>query len=184
MSKNTEAKKLILQLSPESVQSVIDGLKDHKIWLNNKCQELEYRICKEIQAFAQNMYNSSYWNTWTKDGGADTHQARVNVTVERDSEISLVIANGEDAVWVEFGTGVYHNGAVGQSPNPNGEKLGFTIGSYGDGNGKKEAWGYYDEETGELTFTRGVSATKPLYYAVKNTLGVKLYQIAKEVFAE
>lgn len=104
----------------------------------------------------------------------------VSVTVSERGSISVVVAEGEDAVWCEFGAGVYHNGSVGSSPNPYGNDLGFTIGSYGKGYGKKQAWGYYDEN-GDLVITRGTPASMPLYNAAQEVMR-KAIEIAKEVF--
>ena len=104
----------------------------------------------------------------------------VAVTVSERGSISVVVAEGEDAVWCEFGAGVYHNGSVGSSPNPYGNDLGFTIGSYGKGYGKKQAWGYYDEN-GDLVITRGTPASMPLYNAAQEVMR-KAVEIAKEVF--
>ena len=104
----------------------------------------------------------------------------VAVTVSERGSISVVVAEGEDAVWCEFGAGVYHNGSVGSSPNPYGNDLGFTIGSYGKGSGKKQAWGYYDEN-GDLVITRGTPASMPMYNAVQE-VARKSVEIAREVF--
>lgn len=104
----------------------------------------------------------------------------VAVTVSERGSISVVVAEGEDAVWCEFGAGVYHNGSVGSSPNPYGNDLGFTIGSYGKGYGKKQAWGYYDEND-DLVITRGTPASMPLYNAAQEVMR-KAIEIAKEVF--
>ena len=81
-------------------------------------------------------------------------------------------------MWVEFGAGVYHNGAVGSSPNPYGSELGFTIGSYGT-NGARDIWGFY--ENGELVLTHGTPAAMPLFHAVQDTID-EIPSIAKEVF--
>ena len=91
----------------------------------------------------------------------------------------MVIANGEDAVWVEFGAGVYHNGSVGSSPHPKGAELGMTIGSYGNGRGSRRVWGYYDE--GGLVLTRGTPAQMPMYSAAK-AVCEKIDEIARRVF--
>lgn len=96
--------------------------------------------------------------------------------------VSVVVASGEDAVWVEFGAGVYHNGAAGSSPHPKGNELGFTIGSYGKGNGRKTTWGYLDDD-GELHLTHGTPATMPMYRAME-TVSEEVYLIAKEVFGK
>ena len=93
--------------------------------------------------------------------------------------ITTVIAEGEDAVWCEFGAGVYHNGSAGSSPNPYGKDLGFTIGNYGKGYGKRTAWGYFED--GELVITRGTPASMPMYNAVQE-VARKAIEIAREVF--
>lgn len=95
------------------------------------------------------------------------------------NHISVVIAAGEDAVWVEFGAGVYHNGSAGSSPHPKGAELGFTIGGYGKGMGKRKTWGFYED--GELRLTHGAPAVMPMYNAMK-TVCDEIASIAKEVF--
>lgn len=63
------------------------------------------------------------------------------MTVETEDESSvLVIAHGQDAIFIEFGTGVYHNGLG--SPHPKGEELGMTIGSYGKHLGLRRTWSF------------------------------------------
>ena len=82
---------------------------------------------------------------------------------------------------MEFGAGVYYNGAVGSSPNPLGTELGFTIGSYGLGNGRKEVWGYTGED-GQIHLTHGAPASMPLYKAVQS-VSRDIVRIAREVFS-
>lgn len=104
----------------------------------------------------------------------------VAVSVSERGAVTVIIADGEDAVWCEFGAGVYHNGSVGSSPNPYGNDLGFTIGSYGKGYGKKQAWGYYDDSD-NLVITRGTPASMPMYNAAQEVMR-KSVAIAREVF--
>ena len=110
-------------------------------------------------------------------GGQRT--AQVDVTIEDRENVTLVIASGEDAIWAEFGAGVHHNGSPGSSPHPKGSELGFTIGSYGKGMGKKDIWGFYED--GELRLTHGAPATMPMYNALK-TVCDEISEIAREVF--
>ena len=110
-------------------------------------------------------------------GGQRT--AQVDVSIDQRDNITLVIARGEDAVWVEFGAGVHYNGSAGTSPHPKGSELGFTIGGYGNGMGKKDVWGFYED--GKLRLTHGAPATMPMYNAVK-TVCDEIAEIAREVF--
>ena len=86
---------------------------------------------------------------------------------------------GEDVMFVEFGAGITYNGPAGQSPNPLGAKLGYTIGSYGQGHGAQEYWFYDDEEGTHLSF--GTEATMPMYKAGRE-VRQKYASIARSVF--
>ena len=100
-----------------------------------------------------------------------------------DAEIEdnkgVVIMEGEDATFVEFGAGVSLNGHLGSSPHPRGAELGMTIGDYGKGYGQYTSWGYKDIDG--LHVTRGVKSQKPLYETLLETKG-KVGEIAKEVW--
>lgn len=136
------------------------------------------RLAEEIGKEASRVFNSSSVDDIIKGGAS--HTANVSVTVTHSGDVSIIIADGEDAVWCEFGAGVYHNGAVGSSPNPYGSEHGLTIGSYGKGKGSRKAWGYM-AENGELVITRGTVATMPMYKALLSVAN-KSIAIAREVF--
>ena len=135
------------------------------------------RMAEEIANIASLKFGSATMEHTVR--GA-TRKPNVKVSVSERGSISVVVADGEDAVWCEFGAGVYYNSSVGSSPNPYGKDLGFTIGSYGKGYGKGKAWGYYDD-TGELVITRGTPASMPMYNAAKEVTK-KAIAIAREVF--
>jgi hypothetical protein len=59
--------------------------------------------------------------------------------------------------------------------------LGYTIGSYGNGNGAKAVWGFKGED-GTLHLTHGVPASMPLYRALQSVVN-DIEQIAREVFS-
>ena len=114
-----------------------------------------------------------------KGGQTSPRYAQVDVSVDNRGSVTVVVASGEDAVWVEFGAGVYHNGSPGSSPHPHGAELGMTIGGFGKGNGKKEVWGFY--ENGEFKLSRGTPARMPMALAI-TTVCNDIQSIAKEVF--
>ena len=83
---------------------------------------------------------------------------------DRKGDMSVTIRlQGEQAVFVEFGAGVFYNGSPGTSPHPYGVELGYTIGDYGLGLGKNETWEYM--EKGKYHITHGTPAAMPLYNA-------------------
>lgn len=101
-----------------------------------------------------------------------------SVSLEQTSNGYAIVAQGSAVAFIEFGTGVYHNTS---EPYPNPRPAGIVgIGEYGQGKGKRKAWGYRDEG-GEVVITRGNPASMPLWYATEE-MRRSILQIAREVF--
>ncbi len=164
-------------LDTKDINRAIREVESFKKKFLDKVDVYRKRIAEEIATQVSLNFDSSVIDDTVKNG---TRKPDVTVSVDERGSISVVVADGEDAVWCEFGAGVYHNGSAGSSPNPYGGKLGLTIGSYGKGFGKQQAWGYYDE-SGELIITHGTPASMPMYNAVKSVT-IKAITIAREVF--
>ncbi|MDR0821696.1 MAG: hypothetical protein LBN40_04445 [Oscillospiraceae bacterium] len=163
-------------LSEREIGKAIKELEQYKQELIRKTALLREKVADRIASLARSGFNGAVVDDVLK-GGVKT--AQVDVSLNNTNDVSLVIANGEDAIWVEFGAGVFHNGSAGSSPHPEGSALGFTIGGYGKGMGKKEVWGYYEGD--ELRLTHGTPAIMPMYNAVK-TVCDEIADIAREVF--
>ena len=103
----------------------------------------------------------------------------VSVHLDKTNNGYVIVAEGKAVAFIEFGAGVYHNGS---EPYPNPRPDGIVgIGEYGEGHGKRKAWGYLDEN-GELVITRGNPAAMPMWYAseeIKNSV----LKVVKEVFS-
>ena len=172
------ARKVItLKLNDSEIDRAIKELKQYKREFLKKVDEYRKRIADEIANNASLRFGSA---TMEYTIGGIPRKPSVAVGITNRGDISIVVAYGEDAVWCEFGAGVYYNGSVGTSPNPYAKDLGFTIGSYGKGYGKGKAWGYYDD-TGTLVITRGTPATMPMYNAAKEVTK-RAIEIAREVW--
>lgn len=169
--------KTIIKCTLDTIDQAIRELERYKADFLKKVEIYRKRIAEEIANLASQKFGSATMEHTVK--GA-TRKPDVNVSVDDRGSITVVVADGEDAVWCEFGAGVYYNGSVGSSPNPYGNDLGFTIGSYGKGYGKGKAWGYYDE-SGELVITRGTPASMPMYNSAKEVTK-RAIEIAREVF--
>ena len=163
-------------LSPNEIDKAIQELDQYKMSALKKMEILRKTIAKKLAQDIQGRFNRAISDDLLS---GDQKTAQVKIICENKENISVIIANGKEAVWVEFGAGVYHNGSVGTSPNPNGAKLGFTIGGYGKGNGEKEVWGFYKD--GELRLTHGTPAAMPMYNTVKNICN-EIAGIAREIF--
>lgn len=171
------ARVIEITLNSNSIQKAIDELRDYERDLGRKTNLLRERIAEVIRNQAANGFAASGIDDRLNGG---MRKANVSVTVDTSDGVSVVLASGDDAVWIEFGAGVYHNGGAGSSPNPLGAALGYTIGGYGKGHGKRSVWGYYDQG-GNLVLTHGTPATMPMYNAVQ-AVCASYVQIAKEVF--
>lgn len=163
-------------LSEQEVDRAIKELAEYKRDFLKKVHIFRERVAARIASEAQTGFNGAVADDLVNGG---KKFAKVNVTVDDNSLITTVIASGEDVFWVEFGTGVYHNGTAGSSPHPRGAELGFTIGGYGKGLGKNKTWGYYED--GKLQLTRGTPAIMPMEKAFLSVCN-EISEIAREVF--
>ena len=162
---------------PASIDAAVREIREYSEWVQRKTEELRQRVAYFIAKDASAVFNSAVADDLIGEGAVI---GSVDVVVEDNGNMTLVIANGEDAVFMEFGAGVYYNGSVGSSPNPLGAALGYTIGSYGKGNGAKNVWGFKGSD-GQLHLTHGVPASMPMYKAMMAVVN-DIEQIAREVF--
>lgn len=163
-------------LSVVGINRALRELDKYKREITERAELLQSKVAEFIAKEAQDSFNRAVLEDVI---GGDIKYAHVDVTVTRSGSTILVIATGEDAIWVEFGAGVTYNGLAGASPHPKGAELGFTIGGYGKGFGAKEMWGFW--ENGEIKMTLGTPAAMPLYGAVQAACR-EIEKIAKEVF--
>lgn len=163
-------------LSTSEINRAMKELADYKQEILHKTELLREKVAERLADEAKNGFSGAVVDDLTRGG---QRFAQVDVSVDNRGSVTVVVASGEDAVWVEFGAGVYHNGSPGSSPHPYGAELGMTIGGFGEGNGKKEVWGFYED--GELKLTRGTPARMPMALAV-TTVCNDIQAIAKEVF--
>lgn len=163
-------------LSTKEIDRALRELADYKQEIIRKTELLRDKVAERLAEEAKTGFSGAVVDDLVKGG---QKFAQVDVSVDNRGSVTVVVASGEDAVWVEFGAGVYHNGSPGSSPHPHGAELGMTIGGFGKGNGKKEVWGFY--ENGELKLSRGTPARMPMARAV-TTVCNDIQSIAKEVF--
>lgn len=169
-------KKISFKLSEQDIDRAIKELADYKREIQRKTELLRDKVAERLADEARKGFAGAVVDDLVRGG---QRFAQVDVSVNNRGSVTVVIASGEDAVWVEFGAGVYHNGSPGSSPHPHGAELGMTIGGFGKGNGKKEVWGFY--ENGELKLSRGTPARMPMALAI-TTVCNDIQSIAKEVF--
>lgn len=176
------SKVIKIGLNTKDLNRAIREVEKYKKDFLRKVDIFRDRIGKEVQELAQAGFNSAMIDD-VLPGYGSSRSANVKVEFDSKGNITTIFTKDEDAIWVEFGAGVYHNGSLGSSPHPSGVKLGYTIGGFGKGYGKGKVWGYYsnpDDKTG-LVLTHGTPATMPMYNAMK-TVSAKVITIAREVW--
>lgn len=162
-------KTITLSLGAKSIDKAIKELKAYQKWVEQKTNELAKRLA-EIGANEARVRFMGAQYKGTNDA---------SVSVEAIANGYKIVASGSAVFFIEFGAGVYYNGA---EPYPEPRPAGVSgIGEYGKGKGKQKAWGFYDE-TGELIITHGTPAAMPMYHASRVMLQ-EIQRIAKEVFA-
>ena len=182
------SKVITMELTTKGIEQAIKEIEAYKKDFIKKVDIFREKVAQEITDLAQAGFNSALVDDVIPSSpNGSSRTAKVTVDFTSNGNIT-VIATGEnekDAIWVEFGAGVYHNGSVGGSPHPEGVKLGYTIGGYGKGRGKGSVWGYYLEPESKkgLVLTHGTPATMPMYNAMK-TISAKVVTIAREVFGK
>ena len=156
-------------LSTSEINRAMKELADYKQEILRKTELLREKVAERLADEAKSGFSGAIVDELILKGGQTSPRyAQVDVSVDNRGSVTVVVASGEDAVWVEFGAGVYHNGSPGSSPHPHGVELGMTIGGFGKGNGKKEV-------------SRGTPARMPMALAITAVCN-DIQSIAKEVF--
>ena len=173
-------KTIKISLSEAGISRALEELAEYKASLEEKTDIFRRRVAEELKDYAKQLFDAAEEDIIS--GGNDGLKPVEVEVEEREGGLSVVLASGADAVFIEFGAGVYHNGAAGASPHPKGQELGYTIGGYGKGFGQRKAWGYRDG-SGNLIVTRGTEAMMPMLNAADRCAEIAA-RIAREVFAE
>lgn len=168
---------ITMRLSAESIEEAIKKIDEYKQSLNVKATRLAELIAERVAWSASMGFSTSVADDII--GGAQVGSS-VAVSVENDGRTQIVMASGADAVFIEFGAGVYNNGAAGSSPHPKGAELGFLIGEYGKGYGRRNVWAFKGEG-GETILTHGTPAAMPMYNGLQEILPI-ITDLAREVF--
>lgn len=175
------AKVISFTLDAKSVASAIRELEKYKTEFLNNMKKLQHLVAERIRWTAETGFSTAMVGDYLF-GQPD--ESKVTVEMQDDGDVTVVFANGDQAVFIEFGAGVYHNGPVGSQPHPwersEPEYQGFAIGTYGKGNGRRRAWGY-KALNGSLVVTRGTPAAMPMYHGYAEAIAV-LDDLVKEVF--
>jgi hypothetical protein len=157
-----------MTLSSSSIKDAIKELKSFRTSIDAKMDKLLERLANIGVKEASVRFTTAMY-----DGVNDS-----SVTLEPIKNGYCIKAEGRAVAFIEFGAGVYHNPGE-PYPNPRPEGI-VGIGEYGKGYGKRQAWGFRNDD-GELVITHGTPAAMPLWYASEEMRNAIL-KTFKEVF--
>lgn len=168
-------KEVTVNLTPEGIDRAIKEVTAFTGWYRIKCRQLREEVANRIAWSAEEGFRTASGNDIIKGAWVPSP---VFVDVTHENTISVVIASGPDAVFIEFGAGVYHNGMVFASPHPWGDHFGYAIGMYppAPSKGVRNAWNIPNGGV-----TRGTPADMPMYKGVNKALS-EMDDIIRQVF--
>ena len=168
-------KTIKMELSQKSIQDAIKQLRSYQKSLVSKNEEFVRRLAElGIPVIDENIALAQ--------GDSDkSHNTYIKINSFGDYTQATLVCEGKSLAFIEFGAGIHYNTPAGTSPHPKGQDFGYTIGSYGQGNGKNESWVYY-ADSGEWVRSYGTEATMPVYKASVEIIQ-NIRRIAKEVFS-
>lgn len=163
----------ISSLSEAAVDQAIKELEAYKKSIKERTEKLIEVMCQFGEYYAV-----------THVEHIDTGETISSIHGYRKGNKGYIVAGG-NAEWIEFGTGVRHNGAAGTSPHPpssDPKYASYTIGTYGKGNGaNQDGWYYYDAD-GRRKHTYGIEANMFMYKTARE-LERQFPDLARGVFA-
>ena len=171
-------------LSVESIDKAIRQLDRYK----KRLEKLNEKLVKELVQKGYDVVDGILDVVPPSEINYDRPKVRkTKLVVTKNGVTASVTLTGEQALAVEFGTGVKFNGPLGTSRNPHGQELGWTIGSgsYGNWEGAQQAdnpdgWWYMDKN-GEFQHTYGHIAYQPMTQA-ELAITSEVINIAKSVY--
>ena len=172
-------KTITVELGVKSINAAIKQMTTYINRIKSKTAELGEMIAERVAWSASQGFSTAIADDIFT--GGDRPTGDVTVSIEQNGNVCVVIADGSDAVFIEFGAGVYYNGAAGTSPHPKGAENGFLIGEYGKGQGKRRVWALPESTTENPILTHGTPAAMPMYRGVQDAISV-IGELAGEVF--
>ena len=170
-------KTISMTLDVASIDRAIAELERYRNEFPARIRRLREMIAERIKWTAQNGFDNAMGNDIII--GELNENNYVHVFVANDDTMSIVIADGKEAIFIEFGAGVWHNGPAGDSPHPWGVQMGYAIGNYlgqMPSKGVRNAWNIPGGAV-----TRGTPAEMPMYRGAEEAIR-SIEQMVREVF--
>ena len=160
-------KKIKCKLDPSSIDKAIKELEDYGKSLQDKLKILIGELTQDGVQIARIQVSASQ---------GDSTDAYVDYMVDSTGDIvkASIFLQGTDALFIEFGAGIYYNNGAS---HPMAAEFGYGIGTYPSEHPPNRAinpgYWWYKDEVGNKHLSLGTEATMPIYHAaetVKNNI--------------
>ena len=158
-----------------TIPATPSGFKAAASWLTG----YKSRLIKQAEALLGQMLQEGEQYAINSLGHIDTGETLSTIAAYREGNHGILLVGG-NAIWLEFGTGVFFNGE-GYN-HPKAEELGMSAhGTYGFGFGSNPNGWWYIGDDGESHHTQGIEANM-FFYNTAQMLRREYKRMAKEIF--
>ena len=168
--------KIKVRLSDAGLRDAERQIQEYKTTLNKKAKALAFRLSwLGLEVAKVRFANAEY-------AGSNDVKCHIN----QKDKTCTIIAEGKAVAFIEFGTGVTHQGwgaagTVGPLPLP--DNIG-EHGTYGKENGKHKRWYYYGESGNAGTPVKQVDGKGQLNYTSGNEPAMAMWGAVEEMASQ
>lgn len=160
---------VINPLDPKSVSNALKQIRKYQ----DDFQRKEAEFCRRLAEIGVRVAQATY------DAAGDYNEtSQIVVSMKKESDGYLVLADGEKVGFVEFGTGIKNR----EWNNTNMDYTPPAHGTYGKGRGAQPwGWWYYPEGKSDAVHTYGEVPVEAMRLA-RDEMVQQITQIAREVW--
>lgn len=161
--------KIKVRLSDAGLREAERQIQEYKTTLNKKARAFAFRLSwLGLEVAKVRFENAEY-------AGSNDVKCHIN---QKDKTCTIV-AEGKLVAFIEFGTGIHHNGYGGELPPGVG-----AHGSYGQGKGAGRRWYYYGDPGNAGTYVDTVPGKGQLNYTSGNDAAMAMWGAVEEMASQ
>ncbi len=161
--------KIKVRLSDAGLKQAEEDIRKYKTTLNQKAQLFAKALADKGLAVATIRFANAQYA-----GKND-----VKCEVVQNGASCIILAEGKSVAFIEFGTGIHHNGYGGELPPGVG-----AHGSYGQGKGAGRRWYYYGDPGNAGTYVDTVPGKGQLNYTDGNEPAMAMWGAVEEMASQ
>ena len=161
--------KIKVRLSDAGLRDAERQIQEYKATLNRKARALAFRLSWLGLEVAKIRFENA------KYAGSNDVKCHIN---QKDKTCTIV-SEGKSVAFIEFGTGIHHNGYGGELPPGVG-----AHGSYGQGKGAGRRWYYYGDPGNAGTYVDTIPGKGQLNYTDGNEPAMAMWGAVEEMASQ